>query len=107
MLATFQVTDRSCWARWNRRCIATARRPEWHATCLSALSTTVTDSAPHPFSRVLARNIDALLESRRAEERRKGTQDRISDAITRFTGSLRFVYIHAAVFGFWIVWNLG
>jgi uncharacterized membrane protein len=67
----------------------------------------VTDSAPHPFSHVLARNIDALLESRRAEERRKGTQDRISDAITGFTGSMRFVYIHAAVFGFWIVWNLG
>jgi len=73
----------------------------------SAPSTIVTDAARHPFSRVLARNIDALLESRREEERRKRTQERISDAITRFTGSLRFVYIHAAVFGVWIVWNLG
>ena len=60
-----------------------------------------------PFSRVLARNIDALMNSRRAEERHKGAQERISDAITRFTGSLRFVYIHAVLFGAWIVWNLG
>jgi uncharacterized membrane protein len=60
-----------------------------------------------PFSRVLARNIQALVESRRAEERRKSAQDRISDAITRFTGSLTFVYLHAALFGGWIIWNLG
>jgi len=65
------------------------------------------DSNNHAFSRVLDRNITALVESRRAEERRKDTQTRISDAITGFTGSLRFVYIHAAVFGGWIVWNLG
>jgi uncharacterized membrane protein len=67
----------------------------------------LTTPANGRFSRVLARNIDALLESRRTENRRKSTQDRISDSITGFTGSLRFVYIHAAVFGTWIVWNLG
>jgi uncharacterized membrane protein len=60
-----------------------------------------------PFSRVLARNIDALVASRRAEERRRGTQERIADAITQFTGSLRFVYIHATLFAVWIAWNLG
>ena len=59
------------------------------------------------FSRVLARNIDVLLAMRREEERQRSSQDRMSDAITRFTGSLRFVYIHAVVFGGWIVWNLG
>ena len=64
-------------------------------------------AAARPFSRVLARNIDALVASRRAEDRRKGPQERISDAITRFTGSLHFVYIHAALFGGWIIWNLG
>lgn len=47
------------------------------------------------------------MRSRRAEERRKGRQARISDAITRFSGSLWFVYIHAALFGGWIIWNLG
>lgn len=64
-------------------------------------------SNERPFSRVLARNIDALVNSRRAAERRKSMQDRISDTITRFTGSLRFVYIHAALFGGWIICNLG
>jgi hypothetical protein len=33
-------------------------------------------------------------------------QTRIADAITRFTGSMLFVYIHLALFGFWIVANL-
>jgi uncharacterized membrane protein len=59
------------------------------------------------FSRVLARNIDGLIAARRADERRKSGQERISDTITRFTGSLRFVYIHALLFGAWIISNLG
>ena len=59
------------------------------------------------FSRVLTRNIDGLLATRQDEERRRSAQDRLSDAITRFTGSMRFVYIHALLFGGWILWNLG
>jgi uncharacterized membrane protein len=47
------------------------------------------------------------MASRREEERRRPLQDRLSDTITRFTGSLTFVYLHAALFGAWIVWNLG
>ena len=60
-----------------------------------------------PLSNVLARNIDSIMATRRQEERRKTGQDRLSDAITRFTGSMRFVYIHAVLFGGWIIWNLG
>jgi uncharacterized membrane protein len=59
------------------------------------------------FSRVLARSIDGLLEMRREKNRQRASEDRISDAITCFTGSLRFVYIHAVLFGGWIVWILG
>jgi uncharacterized membrane protein len=59
------------------------------------------------FSHVLARNIQGLLGARREAERRKDTQERVSDAITRFAGSLRFVYIHGLLFGGWIIWNLG
>jgi uncharacterized membrane protein len=59
------------------------------------------------FSRVLARNIDGLVAARHEEQRQRTTQMRMSDAITRFTGSLRFVYIHACLFGAWIIWNLG
>src|ERR1700716_413263 len=62
---------------------------------------------PGQFSRVVARNIDGLVATRREEERQRTTQERMSDAITRFTGSMRFVYIHAFLFAGWVVWNLG
>ena len=56
---------------------------------------------------VVDRNIVALVERRREEERSKSTQDRIADRVTRFTGSMLFVYIHLTIFGSWIVINLG
>jgi len=56
---------------------------------------------------VVERNIRALLERRRADERRRTAQDRAADAITRFTGSMRFVYVHLALYGAWILANLG
>jgi uncharacterized membrane protein len=31
----------------------------------------------------------------------------MADAITAFTGSMTFVFLHLAVFGFWIIANLG
>jgi uncharacterized membrane protein len=38
-----------------------------------------------------------------AQSRAANTQLRIADAITSFAGSMRFVYIHAAVFALWMV----
>jgi uncharacterized membrane protein len=59
------------------------------------------------ISPVLERNIDALIARRRAEEAQKSVQDRVADTITGFTGSMTFVYLHVALFGAWIVINLG
>jgi uncharacterized membrane protein len=56
---------------------------------------------------IVERNIHALLEHRRELERHKPVQDRLADAITRFTGSMLFVYLHLLIFGGWIVINLG
>jgi uncharacterized membrane protein len=42
----------------------------------------------------------ALLEL--GEERARSVQNRIADAITRFAGSMGFVYLHIAWFGIWI-----
>jgi uncharacterized membrane protein len=42
----------------------------------------------------------ALLQH--AEERRKSTENRVADQITRFAGSMRFVYIHIIWFAAWI-----
>ncbi len=55
---------------------------------------------------VVERNIRALLERRQAEERGRNAQQRVADAVTRFAGSMTFVYIHLALFGAWIVSNL-
>jgi uncharacterized membrane protein len=59
------------------------------------------------MSNVVHRNIDALMEVRKREEQRKSASDRIADAITAFAGSMWFVYLHAAVFGAWVVVNAG
>ena len=61
----------------------------------------------HGLSPVLERNIRALQLRRQREEKEATAEERIAEAITRFTGSMRFVYLHLAFFGFWIVANLG
>lgn len=55
---------------------------------------------------VLDRNIEALRQRRVAEQQAAPWQERTADAITRFTGSMAFVLLHLAIFGFWIVANL-
>jgi uncharacterized membrane protein len=59
------------------------------------------------LSSVLERNISALRERRTRDEAKASTQEKFAEAITRFTGSMPFVYIHLAIFGFWIIANLG
>src|ERR687898_889954 len=58
------------------------------------------------MARVVDRNVRALLQHRQEEQVTRSRQERIADAVTRFTGSMRFVYIHLVVFGTWIVINL-
>jgi uncharacterized membrane protein len=55
----------------------------------------------------LRRNIDALRRRRAKEEAKASLEERMATAITRFTGSMRFVFVHAVIYGFWIVANLG
>src|SRR3712207_6529189 len=62
---------------------------------------------PPGLSPVLERNIRALQLRRQREEKEASAEERVAEAITRFTGSMRFVYLHLALFGLWIVANLG
>jgi uncharacterized membrane protein len=55
---------------------------------------------------VLERNIDALVERRAKGRAAASIQQKLADGITAFTGSMTFVYLHLAVFGFWIAANL-
>jgi uncharacterized membrane protein len=59
------------------------------------------------FGTVLKRNISTQAALREQVDRKKGVEERVADAITRFVGSMRFIYVHAGLFGTWIVWNLG
>ena len=56
---------------------------------------------------VVERNIETLLQRRRESQQTASLSRRIADAITAFTGSMRFVVLHLVIFGLWIVWNLG
>ena len=38
-----------------------------------------------------------------AEERAADTQLKVADAITKFAGSMMFVYVHIVVFAFWML----
>ena len=62
---------------------------------------------PPELAQVVERNIHKLLERRRRQERTRPFQDRLAAAVTRFTGSMTFVYIHLLLYGAWIVVNLG
>jgi uncharacterized membrane protein len=40
-------------------------------------------------------------------KKQKNLGDKIADELTRFAGSMTFVYVHALWFGLWIIVNLG
>ncbi len=56
---------------------------------------------------IVRRNIRSMEAEHRKRLARLGWQERISNRITRFAGSMPFVYLHVLGFGFWISANLG
>jgi uncharacterized membrane protein len=62
---------------------------------------------PPGFTSVLERNIDALRRKRQEEEEKASLQDRIAEIITRFSGSMAFVYVHLVLVAGWVAANLG
>ena len=69
-------------------------------------STLQKQQEPARLAGVVERNVRSLLARRQQSERQKSFDQRLADTITRFTGSMRFVYIHALVYGAWIAINL-
>jgi uncharacterized membrane protein len=72
-----------------------------------AASDTPTVNPEAPLARVLERNIEALIERRRLEEAKRSLQDRCSDAISAFAGSMKFVYVHLALLLAYVPINKG
>jgi uncharacterized membrane protein len=74
---------------------------------MTTRSAPLIDRHPSGLAPVVERNIKALIDRRRDEERRQGFQEKAAAAVTRFTGSMTFVYIHLALFAAWILVNVG
>ena len=56
---------------------------------------------------IIRKNITAISEMQRRDVAARKPQERISDSITRFSGSTLFVFLHVAWFGVWILLNIG
>ena len=65
------------------------------------------DAPERPISPVLARNIEALNARRREDRERATLQVRVAEKVTRFSGSMAFVYIHLVIVALWVTTNLG
>src|SRR5688500_5032187 len=70
-------------------------------------SPTVPPPPPSASASSLGRNIRASRRVRGEEEAVGRREERLAEASTRFPGSMRFVYLHLVVFGFWIRATLG
>lgn len=68
---------------------------------------TVPPPGPETLSSSLRRNIEALAERRKQEAAKATREERLAEAITAFTGSMIFVYIHLALYAAWILLNIG
>lgn len=62
---------------------------------------------PFGLTEALERNIQALAARRAAERAAATRQERLAEAITRFSGSMLFVYLHLALVGAWVAINTG
>jgi uncharacterized membrane protein len=58
-------------------------------------------------SPIVQRNIRAVAALAAEQQRAKSMEDRFAMAVSRFAGSMNFVYVHAIVFGLWAAASLG
>jgi uncharacterized membrane protein len=56
---------------------------------------------------IIEQNIQTIIQTRRTAAGRRTAEERLADAITDFSGRMRFVYFHIFWFGIWILINLG
>ena len=58
-------------------------------------------------SQIIRKNISAITEVQREEDKGRTLSQRISDRITNFSGSMVFVWLHVVWFGVWVLLNVG
>ena len=70
-------------------------------------SPTVPPPQPEGLNSALARNIAALRERQRLEAQSASAQEKLAGAVTAFTGSMTFVYVHLLILIAWISVSTG
>lgn len=60
----------------------------------------------HDAEETVRENVRQLAEIERAARARDSRQDRAADRVTKFSGSMAFVWLHVALFALWIGGNL-
>jgi uncharacterized membrane protein len=62
----------------------------------------------HPaLAKVIEKNIRTIIQLRLQAEDERSLESRAADAVTAFSGSMVFVYLHIAWFAIWVVLNTG
>ena len=56
---------------------------------------------------VIERNVRALVEHAAEREKNRSRGDRLAIAVSRFAGSMNFVYFHLVFFGLWLAGDMG
>jgi uncharacterized membrane protein len=59
--------------------------------------------APDSLRSLTRKNVEIIAALENAANAQRSRTDRIADVISRFVGSMMFVYLHVALFGFWII----
>ena len=61
----------------------------------------------HPSSvdQLTAQNVKAIAELEKAAQSQRSSADRVADRVTRFCGSMGFVWVHVVWFAAWIIGN--
>ena len=55
---------------------------------------------------MVERNVTALVERWRYQEKARTRTERLADTIAHFSGTMAFVLVHIVIFGLWILTNL-
>ncbi len=61
---------------------------------------------PNAVPSHVARNVEEIVQLEGRDRLEMGPSDHFADLVTRFSGSMLFVWLHVAWFGAWIVLNL-
>jgi uncharacterized membrane protein len=63
--------------------------------------------APAALGKVVENNLRLVAKHREESEKQKTFQDHLADLITRWSGSMLFIYAHCVWFAVWIAANVG